>query len=340
MIRQITSEFARNWAPDRIGTPRPAVEKTTLLCATDLSARSEHVVKRAAFMANQLDAQLILLHVVAPSRTLDRSVQIRKEVARQLPLTLLPAGGKPKIELRVGDHVATIASVAKETNADLIILGSQQSKSSAPLVGATAEQVTRLARCSALIVNIRPRMRYSAVMFAAEVSDTFVRVARLAASLRLLDAPSVSIVHGFESPYRGALYSAGFDMDASKRNIDEWEKAAEARLLLSLDAAGVESDSFQLFFQQSRPLRAIQRVIRRVKPDLLIIGTKDRSALNRIVRGSAANDVLRTFECDILVAAPGAEAIGSIGSDQNHASVGQAAMRPAKTIGSRPMEIT
>jgi nucleotide-binding universal stress UspA family protein len=123
MIRQITSEFARNWVPDRIGTPRPAVEKTTLLCATDLSARSEHVVKRAAFMANQLDAQLILLHVVAPSRTLDRSVQIRKEVARQLPLTLLPAGGKPKIELRVGDHVATIASVAKETNADLIILG-------------------------------------------------------------------------------------------------------------------------------------------------------------------------------------------------------------------------
>ena len=34
--------------------------------------------------------------------------------------------------------------------------------------------------------------------------------------------------------------------------------------------------------------------------------------LNRIVRGSVANDMLRTLECDILVAAPDVEAPGSL----------------------------
>jgi len=153
-------------------------------------------------------------------------------------------------------------------------------------------------------------MRYGAVVIAAEISDAFVRVARLAASLRLLDAPAVSIVHGFESPYRGPMYSAGFDMHSAKRNIEEWERAAGKRLLLTLDAAGVESSHFRLCFQQTRPLRAIQREIRRVQPELLIVGTKDRSMLNRIVRGSVANDMLRTLECDILVAAPDVEATG------------------------------
>jgi nucleotide-binding universal stress UspA family protein len=207
--------------------------------------------------------------------------------------------------------VQTIAAVAKETEADLIILGSQQRKPLAPLIGTTAERVAGLAGCPVLIVNIKPRMRYGAIVIAAEISDAFIRVVRLAASLRLLDAPSVSIVHGFESPYRGPMYSAGFHAHSAKRNIEEWEKAAAKRLQLALDAAGVESSHFRLCFQQTRPLRAIQREIRRVQPELLIVGTKERSVLNRIVRGSVANDMLRNLECDILVAAPDAEASGS-----------------------------
>jgi nucleotide-binding universal stress UspA family protein len=97
---------------------------------------------------------------------------------------------------------------------------------------------------------------------------------------------------------------------AAKRNMEAWEKAARARLLLNLDVAGVESSRFRIIFQQTRPVRAIQRVVRSVQPDLLIVGTKDRSIFNRVVRGSVANDALRTIECDILVAARGREAAG------------------------------
>jgi nucleotide-binding universal stress UspA family protein len=312
MMRQTASERARDVGHDLVGTYGVAAGQKRVLCATDLSARSSRVVQRAAFLANRLDAKLTLLHVMAPDQRGDRSAHARRQMARQLPLTLLPAGSEPKVTLRTGDYVPTIAAVAKETKADLIILGSQPRKPLAPLIGLTAERVARLAGCPTLIVNIKPRMRYSAVVIAAEISDAFIRVARLAGSLRLLDAPSVSIVHGFESPYRGPMYSMGFHLHSAKRNIEEWEKAAGKRLRLTLDAAGVESSHFRLCFQQTKPLRAIQREIRRVQPELLIVGTKERAMLNRIVRGSVANDMLRTLECDILVAAPDAEASGAL----------------------------
>jgi nucleotide-binding universal stress UspA family protein len=312
MMRQTASERARDVGHDLVGTYGVAAGQKRVLCATDLSARSSRVVQRAAFLANRLDAKLTLLHVMAPDQRGDRSAHARRQMARQLPLTLLPAGSEPKVTLRTGDYVPTIAAVAKETKADLIILGSQPRKPLAPLIGLTAERVARLAGCPTLIVNIKPRMRYSAVVIAAEISDAFIRVARLAGSLRLLDAPAVSIVHGFESPYRGPMYSMGFHLHSAKRNIEEWEKAAGKRLRLTLDAAGVESSHFRLCFQQTKPLRAIQREIRRVQPELLIVGTKERAMLNRIVRGSVANDMLRTLECDILVAAPDAEASGAL----------------------------
>jgi len=311
-MKQAASERATNIGPDPSATHTVAADQKRVLCATDLSARSARVVRRAAFLANRLDAKLTLLHVMAPDQPDDTPAYVRRQVTRQLPLTLLPEGIEPRVTLRTGDHVRAIAAVAKETGADLIVLGSQQREPLAPLIGPTAERVASLSGCPTLIVNIEPRMRYGAVVVAAEISDAFVRVARLAASLRLLDAPSVSIVHGLESPYRGPMYSAGFQMHSAKRNVEEWEKAARKRLLLTLDAAGVESSHFRLCFQQTRPLRAIQREIRRVRPELLIVGTRDRSMLDRIVRGGGANDMFRSLECDILVAAPDVDATASL----------------------------
>jgi nucleotide-binding universal stress UspA family protein len=275
-----------------------------MLCATDLSPRSERAVQRALLLASRFDAQLILLHVMAPDQLAERAVHVRGQIAGQLSSSRLPATCQSTIELRTGDCAQAIAEIAVEADVDLIILGSQPHRPLAPLIGATAERVTGFARRPALIVNLEPRVRYSAVVIAADVSDAFIRVTRLAASLRLLEARSISIVHGFESPYRGPLYAAGFDLHAAKRNTEEWERAAKERLLQRLDAAGVDWSSFRLVFQQTRPPRAIQRVIRRVQPELLIVGTKERAALNRVVRGSVANDVLRSLECDILVAAP------------------------------------
>ena len=180
----------------------------------------------------------------------------------------------PDIQVRTGDYLEGIAAVAEETDADVIVLGAQRPKALAPLIGTTAERLTALTGRPVLIVNVPPHLRYGSVVIAAELSDTFVQVVRVASSLKFLDAAKVSIVHGLDFP-RGPLFL--FDARAAKRGLVAWEKAAKARLLRKLDVAGVESSGVGILFHQARPFQAIRRVIRSVKPELLIVGTKDRS---------------------------------------------------------------
>jgi nucleotide-binding universal stress UspA family protein len=291
-----------------------ATEKR-VLCATDLSPRSQRAAARAARLASQLDAQLTLLHVIDPRESAKRPLDAREEISQQLGSIGVSMRREPAIRVRIGNYVETIAAVAQEIGADIIVLGAQRQKALAPLIGTTAERIVALASRPALIVNLDAHVRYGGVVIAAELSDAFIQVVRVAASLKFLDTARVSIVHGFEFPYRGPLYAEGFDLHAAKRNMEAWERAARARLLLNLDAAGVESSRFRLIFQQARPIRAIQRVIRGVRPELLIVGTKERSIFTRITRTSVANDALRSIDCDILVAAPKVESVMGVANE-------------------------
>jgi nucleotide-binding universal stress UspA family protein len=311
-LDQIADEVTNEQANSEMLQSRevPTV-RLRVLCVTDLSSQSQYAVGRAALLANRLDAQLVLLHVMEPDQMAASSLQAREQIAQQLTSIALSSVHEPVIELRAGDYIHSIAAVAKETRADLIILGSPKNVL-APLIGTATERITELAGRPVLISNLDPRERYGAVLMAVELCDAFIRVAQLASRCGFLAAESVSVVHGFESPYRGPLYADGFDVRAAKRNIEEWERAAGTKVLRKLDDAGVESSRFRVVFQQARPIRAVQRVVRRLQPDLLIVGTKDRSMLSRVMRGSVANDVLRRMECDVLVASPDIEAASAL----------------------------
>jgi nucleotide-binding universal stress UspA family protein len=301
---------------------RDTAAEKRVLCATDLSTGSLRAVERAARLAKQLGAKLTLVHVIDPAGLAKHLLDTHEEVAQQLASIGVPMHCGPQILVRTGDYVEEIAAVAREIDADIVVLGAQRRKALGALIGTTAERIVALASRPALIVNLEARVRYSGVVIAAELSSAFIQVMRVAASMKFLDAGTVSIVHGFEFSHRGPLYADGFDLHAAQRNMEAWERAARARLLLNLDAAGAESSHFRLIFQQARPLRAIQRVIRSVRPELLIVGTKERSIFTRITRSSLANDALRSIDCDILVAAPKVEPVeGALNADENTQSL-------------------
>jgi len=289
----------------------PAARKR-ILCATDLSPQSQRAVARATLLSNQLNAQLTLLHVIDAANGMDCSVSVREQVAQQLSSTRLPVRCDLRIQVRKGNCVETIGIVAKEMDADIIVIGARRRRPLEPLVGMTAERIMRLAGRPALIVNITPRVRYGAVVIAAELTDAFTRVVRIASSLKFLEADSVYVVHGIGSPYRTAVYAGGLDVRSAQRNLEAWQRAARARLLVTFDAAGVESSRFRIVFPQAGPIRAIQRVVRGAEPDLLIVGTQDRSMLDRAVRGSVDNDAVRGIECDVLVASRESEAAAGL----------------------------
>jgi hypothetical protein len=124
----------------------------------------------------------------------------RDEIARQLGSVRVTGCHAPQIHVRAGDFVEGIAAVAEETDANVIVLGAQRPKALAPLIGTTAERLIALTSRPVLTVNLPPHLRYGAVVIAAELSDAFVQVVRVASSLKFLDTAKVSIVHGLDFP--------------------------------------------------------------------------------------------------------------------------------------------
>ena len=273
--------------------------KPRILCATDLSHHSMRVVARAVMMANQLDTALTLLHVMGaePESHASASERIQRQLKSMRPL----ARQDPAVRLQTGDYLPTIANIADDAGADLVVLDSRPWRPLLSPIVATAGKLAAQVARPVLIVKRSSQKPYRSVLIAAEQSAAFNQVLGTLSRWRLLEGESVAIFHGFESPYRGPLYAAGFEWHASRRNTDEWELAARRRLLQGFEVPGVAPHHFRIVFAQSRPVREIQREIRRLAPDLLVIATRHHSAVDRVMRASVGNDLLRNIECDILV---------------------------------------
>jgi nucleotide-binding universal stress UspA family protein len=272
--------------------------KPRLLCATDSSRHSPKVMARAVMMASQLDAKLALLQVIGTGQEGRTPASERTKV--RLKSMRPPVRDEPVVHLHAGDYLPVIVAIADEADADLVVLDSKPWRPLLSPLAATAGELAAQVRRPVLIVKRDSQAPYKSVLIAAERSTAFDQLLRTLSSWRLLECDSVAIIHGFESPYRGLLYAAGLERLASRRNTDEWELAARRSLLRSLDDLGVAHDHFRVVFAQSRPIREIRREVRRVGPDLLVIATAHHAAVDRIMRASVGNDLLRNIECDIL----------------------------------------
>jgi universal stress protein E len=282
--------------------PTPfGAQQRRVLCAIDLSRRSERALKAAAVLANRLGAQLTLLHVVSAHQP-KRTAGLAQEVLRvQLSASGLRLGSVPVVAVREGDVARMVAKVARESGAQLIVMGAQRKRALAPILGTTAERVVALAQCPVLIIRSKGTSSYHRVVIAAELNPSFKEVVRFADQWSFLDAPTLSIVHGFTSPYQGPLYAEGYDVAAARRHIGRWKRFARTHLQDMLGAAGVDGSKFDVRIEERRPLRVVRRALRNGAPSLLILGTSAPNALTRIVRGSLVNDALLSLECDVLI---------------------------------------
>ena len=123
-----------------------------ILTAVDISDEAIPVVKRAAAMARQHQAELHLIHVVEPLSLayggdipMDFS-GIQEELQQQAEETLKKYAGQfdipdDKIHLLTGRPEAQIHDLCKELDCDLIIVGSHGRKGLALLLGSTANAV-------------------------------------------------------------------------------------------------------------------------------------------------------------------------------------------------------
>lgn len=282
------------------------VRKSRLLCATDLLPKSDAALERAGLLADELGAQLELLHVAAPLSSEHALEQTLRNAITDLKARTRapqwPHATAPNIAVRTGNPSRIILETAAESQADLLILGPHRKRGlSDVLEGTLAEKALTARCCPLLIVRQAPRETYNNVLLALDLAATSVPALQASESLVMGPGTPATVVHAYEPPYQGMLSYAGVSEQdiLAYGNSSRRSAARDIRDLLREESTAPER--YDVWIGDSHPAPAILRAVEMHRPDLLVLGTHARHRIGRALLGSVANRLLNLVNCDVLI---------------------------------------
>ena len=275
----------------------------TLLMATDLSARSDRALERAVAIAHERDAKLIIAHVI--DEELPASIaDAQEDVARQSiqdQFDALTGVGTPRFSIEVvfGRAYADILEISEKVGAELIVLGIHRDGRIKNMYrGTTAERVIRAGNSPILVVKDRVSGPYQRIMIGVDFSV----YARRAIEFAVDFAPGAAfhLVHAYDVPFRGFLSGENIRQEISKRHQQQFERMVDHEMASFLAGIEGKAPKFERVMQEGMVREVIHEQIRRLKPDLLVIGTHGRTGVAHAFLGSVAEDLLENPPCDVL----------------------------------------
>ncbi|HLS82934.1 MAG TPA: universal stress protein [Steroidobacter sp.] len=279
-----------------------------LMCATDLTARSDHAVTRAALLAKQMSAKVLLVHAVDDSQP-GRVIRMRANRAQarlmsQAERMMKHASQDVEIAVRLGKPLQVIAGIAKEWSSDMVVMAAPRPHRRDYIIGTTAERVIRATHRPVLVVSTAAQDPYGRVVIASDPSEMSKQIARTVGAMGVLNGAYAWVVHSFDPPFRGLLTTeahAECEIEDHKRR---WRDAVTSGLVRDLVGSGVDPNRIQVSVEAARPVDAIHAAMSAVEPELLVIGVSRWFMLNRLLFGSVAQQVLQHAKCDVLAISP------------------------------------
>lgn len=131
-----------------------------ILCALDLSERSREVLEWAAWLANEYEAGLGIVYAMPPLPPAYFSSGIEEEyvksvsaqATREIETLRTQAGTAGLIFLESGEPAAVVASVAKQFDADLVVMGRHSGTGVAGFLREHAHAILRGSPCPVISI--------------------------------------------------------------------------------------------------------------------------------------------------------------------------------------------
>ncbi|MBZ5715692.1 universal stress protein [Nannocystis pusilla] len=274
-----------------------------ILLATDLSCRCDRALDRAAGLAGEWGARLVVVHALQrPAPVVDVPSWRRPVDPRRAALRRVRDDMREIVDLELevvvepGEPASLILDTAERLGCGLIVTGVARDETlGRALLGTTVEKIARQAQVPLLVVKSRPRGPYASVVVASDFSDA--SRAALEQVLELLPTAQVSLFHAYNVPFEGLVNDRMAAREASAR-----EAAAMSQAFLDATPAVARS---------GRPVAQICEygVIEEVltdlaemgRVDLVALGTKGRSGIVGALLGSVSGRLLGSLTLDILV---------------------------------------
>lgn len=287
---------------------RRAHDLKRLLVATDLSSRAAKAIARAVQLAEEHSVTLTVLHVLIEAagyeaRNQQIALKIEEDLRRKLEALFPQRGSTVTIHVLTGTPFVEMIRRAREEAADLILVGAHGADFLKDLLfGTTAEKIVRKGDRSVLVVKQTTRRPYRRVLVPVDFSDHSRHALEFA--LRLAPHAEFHALHVY-SGFEGMLRRA----DITNSEIVRYERhlAKEARQQMEAFMRSIDRGSKPIRSEvwNGRARREITTVARRLRADLMAVGTTGRTGLPYILLGSVAEHVMREAPCDVLVVRSG-----------------------------------
>jgi len=284
-----------------------------ILCPIDFSAGSQQAMRVAVRLANEANAELVLVHsfYVPPMAfgveytfPLDTLEALTGEAQQGLEAAVKEATslGAQSVSSKLLDGLPwrEIVQMLDSQAFDLAVMGTQgRSGLARVLLGSVAEQVIRHARCSVMAVRPDGEPKpFSHVLCPVDFSDSSKHAIELAAELATAGGAGISLLHIIELPvsYSGAPRAPGFMEDLDKRSaelLQKWATDLERNVKVPV------TTRLRIGNPGSQTLAALDDDS---SFDLVVMGSHGRTGIKRALLGSVAEKVVRHAKCPVLVA--------------------------------------
>jgi nucleotide-binding universal stress UspA family protein len=285
-----------------------------VLLATDLSARGDRALERAAAMAAERRAHLIVLHVFeeldesnltygghripswqAPPDALELAkLRIREGLQAELGDALEQA----TVVIEEGEPAEVIERVAASEGVDLIVTGIAREGlfASRPVIlGRTVERLLRRVPAPILIVRNRPRAPYRHILVTTDFSEPSAHALHVA--LNFFPHQTLHLLHAFEVPYTAAMP----DMHRQTAHFKQTHEIELADFLASMVLPEEARRQLVKLVEPGRPAQLVREYVRDRGADLVVLGTRGRGVMLEAFVGSTAKSVLASLPCDALI---------------------------------------
>ncbi|MDP2793102.1 MAG: universal stress protein [Sulfurisoma sp.] len=286
---------------------------TPIVVATDFSASAGRAVRRAALIAQQLGAEMHLLHVVSPLDLYpgpDPAADFRLNHEQALQ-----AAGKSRIDIlaaklrkdfaipvvaatRIGRAHTEIAGYAAAKAAGLVVAGARGENTLLDLLmGSTASRLLRLAACPVLIVKNAKAKPYQSAIAAVDFSPGSSHVLELARAVA--SAARIEVLHVYDTDHDDRMRQAGMDEAYLLGRQAHILKDAENRL--DIELAGLNEENITRHVMAAYPAAAICERARILRAGLIVLGRHGKSGVQELLLGSVSKDVASAADCDVLL---------------------------------------
>jgi nucleotide-binding universal stress UspA family protein len=278
-----------------------------LLCATDLLPRSDFAIERAGWLAEELRAELSLLHVVRPAESEGALEQALRTAIAQLTSRARPPTWRrdlsPDLVVRPGNPVRIITDSVQRHLTNLLVLGPHRKRGMLEAFeGSIADKVVRSRICPVLIVQRAPQGSYKRIVFGLDTCAPSIAALEVGEQLVLRADAAATVAHAYEPAVRGMLGNVSGNGPGAGSEPEEGERhAAICAIRDMLKSRSRDLSRFDIRASEGLPAPEIVRAAEAVDADLIVVGTRAPGRVHRALTGSVANQVIRKAACDVLV---------------------------------------